>query len=259
MRRAAAALALAALVLGLTACGDDEAGAGNGGERLDVAAAASLTQAVKQYAAEFGEAEGIRVAPRFAGSDELAAQIRQGVRTDVYLAADDKLPAQLAGEGELEESTLFASNRLVVIVPAGGQVTDLKGLEGDGIRLALGDPAVPIGRYAREAIEDLPGLDAQRVLANVRTEEPDVKGVVGKVSQGAVDAGIVYRTDARAAGDDLETIEIPQAAQPGIRYAGGVVSGSENAALAARFLDGLLDGAGRAALDEAGFEPPSAR
>jgi molybdate transport system substrate-binding protein len=97
------------------------------------------------------------------------------------------------------------------------------------------------------------------VLANVRSEEPDVKGIVGKLTQGAVEAGFVYVTDVTATGGKLRAIELPASLQPTVAYALVVVDDAEHAQAARRFVAGLLHGKGAAELRAAGFAPPPAR
>src|SRR5437764_686034 len=121
----------------------------------------------------------------FAGSDELAAQIRQGARPDVFASANTALPGALYREGWVERPVPFAANRLVLAVPAAGHVRSLADAERPGRAIAVGAPSVPIGAYTRTV---LARLGARAILANVRSQEPDVAGIVAKLSQGAVDA-----------------------------------------------------------------------
>jgi molybdate transport system substrate-binding protein len=248
MRRAACALlALGALAAG---CGDD----GDDGGRLVVSAAASLSDAFTKYGEEF-EAAKLRLS--FAGSDELAAQIRQGVKPDVYAAANVELPAALHREGLVEEPRVFAANRLVLAVPsASSEVRSLEDLERDGASLAVGSESVPVGSYTRGLISRIGAARRERILANVRSEEPDVRGIVGKLMQGAVDAGFVYATDIVAARGALKAIELPDELRPSVAYAAAVVKGARNPDAAREFVDGLLQARGAALLREAGFEPP---
>ena len=118
------------------------------------------------------------------------------------------------------------------------------------MKLILGAEGVPIGDYARESLE-LAGLGA--ALENVVSLEEDVKGVVGKVALGEADAGIVYATDAAAAGDDVLSFPISDYFQPKIRYYAAIVS--PGSAAAERYLDRLLGTEGQAALRGAGFLP----
>ena len=227
-----AALLLAALLI--SGCGNDGA--------LRVSAAASLKPALPAYDA------GARYS--FAGSDELAAQIRAGARPDVFAAANASLPQQLHREGLVERPVVFATNRLVIAVPArGSDVRTAADLARPGVRLAIGSATVPVGTYTRAVIAQLPRSAA--ILANVRSNEPDVAGVVGKLTQGAVDAGFVYATDVRAAGGRLEVIDLPVDAD--VTYAAAVVRGGDRIGEAREFVAGL-PGAG--ALTDAGFGRP---
>jgi molybdate transport system substrate-binding protein len=223
------------------------AGCGSGDDdQLVVSAASSLKGAFTQYG-------GARFS--FAGSDELAAQIRQGVKPDVFASANTKLPDQLYKEGLVDKPRIFAGNRLVLAVPAeDAKVTQLSDLSRGGITLAIGSEDVPIGAYTREVIAKLP--KAEQVLANVRSNEPDVKGVVGKLTQGAVDAGFVYVTDVQAADGLLEAIELPDAISPEVAYGVAVVKGAKHPDAARKFVDGLIDGDGHDALEAAGFSFP---
>jgi molybdate transport system substrate-binding protein len=239
---------LAALALLLVAGCGGEAG---GSSRLVVSAAASLTDPLTECSRGFEDAE-VRLS--FGGSDELAAQIRQGVEPDVYAAANTSLPEELAAEGLLGEPVVFATNELVVAVPAeDARVASLDDLTGD-VAVVMGAETVPAGAYAREVLSRLPAEQERAILANVRSEEPDVNGVIGKVAQGAADAGFVYRTDATGAG--LEAIALPAELQPEVAYGAGVVEGAAQPALARRYLDGLREGACAGALRAAGFGAP---
>lgn len=252
--RARPALALLGLAAAFAACGDDDddEASASGGE-LVVSAAASLEPAFTVYAEE----AGFDAKQSFAGSDELAAQIRQGVRPDVYAAANTTLPEELQADGLAGAPVVFASNRLVLAVPAeSDQVRSLDDLSTEGLALAIGEEGVPVGDYTREVVARLGQAESEAVLANVRSEEPDVAGIVGKLTQGAVDAGFVYITDVVATDGALEAIELPSKLQPEVAYGAAVVEGAENPEEAQRFIDGLLDGAGAQALLDAGFEPP---
>lgn len=245
----APALAAAGLTLALAS-----AGCGSSGPALRVSAASSLTRAFAAYA---GTLRGTRVAYDFAGSDALAAQIRGGVRPDVFAAADAALPHELFERGLLERPVAFATNRLVVAVPRrGGGVRSLEDLARPGVTIALGSPSVPVGSYARRALGRLARAQARAILAHVRSAEPDVAGIVAKLIQGAVDAGFVYATDVRAAGRRLRAIALPARIAPRVVYEAGVVRGAPHPDGARRFLRGLLSRAGRRVLRRAGFGPP---
>jgi molybdate transport system substrate-binding protein len=223
MRRAAIVLVVLVAGCGGEAAGDDR-------PQLVVSAAASLTDALTECSKRF---EGADVRLSFAGSDELAAQIRQGVKPDVYAAANTSLPQELADEGLLGRPVEFVTNELVIAVPAeGGKVSSIDDLAQPGTKLVIGAESVPVGAYTREVLAQLPPGQEQAILDNVRSEEPDVKGVVGKVAQSAADAGFVYNTDVTAAGDDLEAVTLPENLQPTVTYGAGVVEGAEQPELA---------------------------
>jgi molybdate transport system substrate-binding protein len=245
-----AAIALLALAGILASCGGDDDDGGS--SPLIVSAASSLEPAFTAYA----ERAGIDATQSFAGSDELAAQIRQGVTPDVYAAANRTLPDELHADGLVEKPVVFASNSLVLAVPAGSEIDSLEALTQPGTTIAIGDPSVPIGTYTREVLDHLPSGESEAILANVRSQEPEVSGIVGKLTQGAVDAGFVYVTDVTATESELEAIELPGRLQPDVAYGAAVVVGAEHTGEAREFIDGLLDGPGAVALEEAGFKPP---
>jgi molybdate transport system substrate-binding protein len=253
-KRPTVALLAAVVAIATTACGSSGSG-GDGG--LVVSAASSLTDAFTAYGRSF---EGGAVRFSFAGSDELAAQIAQGVKPDVFAAANTSLPERLHDEGLVGRPVVFAGNRLVIAVPAdGAKVASIADLAEPGVKLAIGSAGVPIGSYARDVLARLGARRSRAVLANVRSEEPDVKGIVGKLTQGAVDAGFVYVTDVTATGGKLRAIELPASLQPTVAYALAVVDDAEHAQAARRFVAGLLHGKGAAELRAAGFAPPPAR
>ena len=240
-------LILACLLL--AACG----GAG-GKPALTVSAATSLKTAMTAYGDDFSAAS---VRASFAGSDVLAAQIRQGVRPDVFASANTTLPEQLYKAGLVEKPRVFAANRLVLAVPASGaKVTGLADLAKPGTTIAMGSATVPVGSYTRKVLAKLPPAQSKAILANVRSNEPDVGGVVGKVAEGAVDAGFVYVTDVKAADGKLRAIDLPDDLQPQVSYGVAVVKGTKHPEQAQAFVDGLVSGDGRKRLDAAGFLPP---
>ena len=253
MRRLLAVCAVAC-ALALAACGDDDTGGSGSTPALRVAAAASLKEAFTQYGEAFDAA---RAQFSFAGSDELAAQIRAGAKPDVFAAANAKLPDALYAEGLVEKPVAFARNRLVLAVPAdGARVGGLDDLAREGITIAMGAPSVPVGSYTRKVLDGLPAAQRRAILANVRSNEPDVGGVVGKVAQGAADAGFVYVTDVKGAGGRLRAIDLPPSLSPEVVYEAAVVQGTGHPEQARAFLNGLLTGPGRAALGAAGFQQP---
>jgi molybdate transport system substrate-binding protein len=230
-------LALLAAVLALAGCGGEDEG-------VVVFAASSLTGVADELDPD---AEVV-----FGGSNDLAAQIRDGAKADVFLSASEKPLEELRADGAVELPVAFASNRLVIIVPAKNpaDVTHIVDLTRQGVKLLLGAEGVPIGDYARESLE-LAGLGA--ALDNVVSLEDDAKGVVGKIALGEADAGIVYATDVAAAGGDVLAYPISDHFQPKIRYYAAIVSPGSDAAKS--YLDALLGPDGKTALRGAGFLP----
>lgn len=240
MRRAVVASAvLFALLLPL---------AGAGATRITVYAAASLTQVFPR----------IDRAPRysFAGSDTLAAQIAQGAPADVFASASPKQTELLYHNGVLRRPVVFATNKLIVIVPTSNPagIRSVYDLRRKGVKVIVGTPAVPVGAYTRQVLESL-GISSA-VMSNVVDQESDVKGIVAKIALGEGDAGMVYKTDARPAASKVKTILIPAWAQPPIRYEIGIVRKSSHRATAAAFIKRVTSLRGRRLLVTAGFGLP---
>jgi molybdate transport system substrate-binding protein len=213
-----------------------------------------MTEALEKCAPQFSDAENADVRLSFAGSDELAAQIRQGARVDVYAAANTRLPDELHSDDLLEQPVDFATNEFVLAVPKDSDIDAIDDLTKEGTAVVVGSESVPIGAYTRETLAKLPPAQEKAILGNVRSNEPDVKGIVGKLTQGAADAGFVYVTDVNAGGE-LKAIELPAELEPQVTYGAGVVGKAEQPELAQTFVDGLTDGDCADALKDAGFGP----
>jgi molybdate transport system substrate-binding protein len=251
-------MTMVAAAVALAACGGSGSSGGSSGSAgkpgLTVSAAASLNAAFTRYAMQFSQAV---VHYSFAGSDMLAAQIEQGLKPDVFASANTTLPDMLYAKGLVSKPVVFAANGLVIAVPASStKVKSISDLEKPGVTIAIGSPTVPIGSYTRTVLARLgPGASA-KVLANVRSEEADVTGIVGKLTEGAVDAGFTYVTDVQATKGALKAIPLPQSLQPTVAYGIAVVKGDPHPAQAQEFVSGVVSGAGQADLRQAGFLPP---
>jgi molybdate transport system substrate-binding protein len=236
----------------LAACGGSDAQSSDR-PALRVSAAASLKSALTRYGDAFEPAD-----PRFsfAGSDVLAAQIRAGAKPDVFAAANAKLPDQLHADGLVEAPVAFARNRLVIATPAGQRaIAGIADLAKNGVTVAVGAPTVPIGAYTRTVLGRLPAEQRAAVQRNIRSEEPDVSGIVGKVATGAVSAGLVYASDVTTSGGRLRAVALPRALEPEVVYKAAVVKGTAHADAARAFVQGLAAARGQAELRRAGFLP----
>jgi molybdate transport system substrate-binding protein len=251
MRRS---LTCALLALTVLAAGCGSSGSSSSGGTLTVLAASSLTSAFTDLAKTYqSQHPDWKVQLSFAGSDALAAQIEQGVNADVYAAASPKYPQQLQGEKLLGDTTDFATNTLVLIVPP----HDPAGIKvvGDitkGAKLVVGDPAVPIGSYTETVLGNL-GIDPGSL--DIVSREPAVTSIVQKVELGEADAGFVYVTDAQSAGDKVQQITLPAAAQATAVYPIGVVSSSKQAKAAQQWIDLVMSSQGQQTLTGLGFGP----
>ncbi len=240
--RLAVALAACASVLTAGACiGGD---GGEGGRRgVTVFAAASLTDVFDDIAAAFEAAHpGVDVTLQFAGSSRLAAQIGAGAPADVFAAADERTAAQV----DARRVTVFARNRLAIATPPDNPagVTGLDSLSGHDLVLALCAPDVPCGVLAEQ-------VGGPQLAAAADTREPNVRGVLTKVLLGEVDAGVVYATDVRAAGDAVTGIDIDHPTSTA--YPVALLSDSVEAAA---FVDFVLSPRAQRLLAAAGFATP---
>ena len=237
---------------------------------LTIFTAASLTDAFQEMGATMEQANaGTQVIFNFAGSPTLRTQLAQGARADVFASADEPNMQGAQKEGTIaSEPRIFARNRLVAIVPAANpaQVTRLHDLAKSGVKLVLTNEEVPVGNYSRQALAKMSqdatfGLEfATRVLANLVSEEANVKQVVAKVQLGEAHAGIVYASDVTpAVRGAVQVLAIPDPFNVIAHYPIAVVRGAPNAAGARAFIDYVLSPAGQALLTKHGFlavEPP---
>lgn len=222
-------------------------------EDLLVFAAASTTEAMQEAGKAFEAAHHQKVSFSFGASSALARQIQAGAPADLFLSADEAQMDALAKAGLIDSAHRkdIASNQLVVVVPKGSKLSvhgpeDLKQVK----KLALADPqAVPAGVYARGWLERA-GLWAE--LSPKVVPALDVRAALAAVASGAVDAGVVYRTDARTSKDVKIVLFVPRSAAPPIHYPLAKLTRSKNPAADA-FFTFLSGPEGRQAFDHAGF------
>jgi molybdate transport system substrate-binding protein len=174
----------------------------------------------------------------------------------VYAAASPKQPAELYAKGLVEKPVEFATNRLVLIVPAGNpaHIASVADVTRPGVKLVICDVTVPCGDYARKALANL-GMTAA-AMKNVVSQTTDVSQTVANVAVGQADAGFVYVTDAKAAGAKVRALALPAKAKPKARDYIAVVKATRHAAAARAFVAAVLSPAGQAKLRAAGFGAP---
>jgi molybdate transport system substrate-binding protein len=229
---------------------------------LTVFAAASLVDVFEDLGAQLeAEHPALDVQFSFAGSSTLAAQLEQGAPADVFASADEAQMARLTDAGLVGDAELFAANRLMLALPvddpagvgepSGAGVPGLADLLGEGdATLAVCAPEVPCGVAAAEVLERSGLADAPD------TYEDDVRAVLTKVVLGEVDAGLVYRTDVRSAGNDVVGRAFEEAEAARNRYPVAVLDDAPNPAAAQAFVDLLLSDDGLRVLTGAGFTEP---
>ncbi|HWV78315.1 MAG TPA: molybdate ABC transporter substrate-binding protein [Isoptericola sp.] len=254
MRTHLAAGVAALAVTALAGCGATASGTGDTGTTtLTVFAAASLKGSFEDLAAQFEAAhEGVDVQLSFAGSSDLVAQIQQGAPADVFASADTATMDRLVADHLVGDPQDFATNTLEIAVPPGNPagVETLTDLASPGVKLVLCAPEVPCGA-ASAKVADAAGLDLRPV-----SEEQSVTDVLGKVTAGEADAGLVYVTDVAAAGDDVEGVELPESAEAVNTYPIAPVADSDRAELAQQFVDLVLSSEGQQSLAGFGFAAP---
>ena len=249
--------AVAAAALLLAGCGSGPgAGADASGGlsgTVTVFAAASLTGSFGTLGEQFEAAHpGVTVRFNFGASSALAESIAQGAPADVFAPASAKSMDSVVRAGDAAEPRTFARNVLAIAVPPDNPagVRGLADLAEPGLKLALCQEQVPCGTVARQVI------DKARLTVRPVTLGADVKAVLTAVQLGEVDAGLVYATDVRAAGDKVEGIEIPAAQNASTSYPIAVLTRAPNAAAARAFVDHVLSADGSAVLARAGFAGP---
>ena len=191
----------------------------------------------------------------FGGSNTLAAQITLGAPADVFASANTTIPAQLYAKGLIEQPVNFTRNTLVIVVPKANpaSIHSIYDLTKPGVSIDIANSGVPVGSYTLQVLGQM-NL-AKAVLANVVSQETDVREVLAKVALGQVDAGFVYSTDAGTVPGQVTVIPVPVWAQPKVTYAMAVVKNSPNQAQAQAFVKEVLSKAGQAQLLKFGFLP----
>jgi molybdate transport system substrate-binding protein len=191
----------------------------------------------------------------FAGSNTLAAQIKQGAPADVFASANTTIPTQLFQAGFCSKPVVFTRNTLVIVVPKSNpaHIRNVYNLTKPGVKIDIAASGVPVGSYTLQILKNMNLSTA--VLANVVSQETDVREVLSKVALGEADAGFVYSTDAKTVPGQVKVIKIPAWAQPKVQYGICVVSSSSQKPAAKAFIKRVLGKAGQKKLHKFGFLP----
>ena len=222
---------------------------------ITVYAAASLKTTFTELADEFEKAHpGATVELTFAGSSDLVTQITEGAPADVFASADEKNMAELTDAGLVDPSASedFATNVLTIAVPPSNPagVSDFADLAKPDVKTVICAAQVPCGA-ATKTVEEATGVTISPV-----SEESSVTDVLGKVTSGEADAGLVYVTDVEAAGDAVEGIDFPEADQAVNTYPIAPVADTANPEVAEAFVAFVTGEVGQGVLRSAGFGSP---
>lgn len=251
--RLAAVLALLALLVPVAACG--KTSGATGGKQtttLTVLAAASLTNAFSDLQTAYAKDHpGVRLRFSFAGSQELAAQVRSGAPADVVATADQTTMSGLTRY--VVDAKPFATNRLAIVVGKGNpkHIRKLADLARKDLTVVLAGPTVPAGRYARQI------LARAKVTVHPKSEPTDVRQVLTPVRLGEADAGIVYVTDIKdAGGTEVQEVPIPTRQNLVATYPVAAIKDSTHETAAKTFAAWLRTKPAREILTEHGFGTP---
>lgn len=219
--------------------------------RVTVFAAASLTESFRQLGNDFeAEHPGAEVTFNFAASSALVTQITQGAPADVFASADEANMQKLIDAEALADAPVtFARNTLAVIVGKGNpkKIASVRDLTDPKLIVVIAAPQVPVGAYAAQVFHKA------GITVTPRSLETDVKAVVTKVTSGEADAGVVYSTDVRSAGDKAEGVTIPDDLNTVVTYPIAVTRAAPNAAAARAFVAYVTGTRGRERMAGYGF------
>jgi molybdate transport system substrate-binding protein len=245
-------LVVSALVL--AGCGGSDDKAATKTHTLRVYAASSLTKTFQQIGDQFEkEHEGVKVEFVFGGSSDLVQQLQQGAPGDVFASADtanmDKLKSASLNKGDPKD---FATNTLEIAVPPDNpaKISGFADLAKKGVQVDVCAPEVPCGA-ATVKMEQATGITLRPV-----SEEQAVTDVLAKVSSGEADAGLVYVTDVKGAGDSVKGVPFPESSKVVNTYPIVALKGSKDVGLAQDFVDLVGGSKGQSILQAAGFAQP---
>lgn len=237
--------ALVCVAVPLSSCGNND-------KTITVLAASSLTGTFTTLASQFEKDHpGVHVKLAFDSSATLAQQATEGAPADVLATADS---TTMAGAKSVlaQAPRNFATNVMVLATPSTNPagITRFSDLNSTSVKYVVCVASAPCGTVARAL------LKRDGITADPVSTEIDVKSVLARLTEGEADAGIVYATDAVAAGDQVRTIPIPGSAKQQTTYPIAPLAQSKQSTLADQFVDVVLSAAGRKVLQDAGFGQP---
>lgn len=254
MRRAPIALAGVVVALaGVTACGggDDDS---SSQRTLTVLAASSLTEAFGDLEKTYESEHDVDVKISFDSSSILASQVIQGAPADVLATADEQTMQTVTDEDLIDgDPRIFAQNTLTIVTPPDNpaDITSIGDFNDPDVDFAVCVPEAPCGNASKKLLE----LD--KVTADPATEEENVKSVLTKVTLGEVDAGLVYVSDAQAAGKDVATVDAVNSSKVVNSDPIAVLADAQNTDAARDWADLVLSDRGQRVLKSYGFDPPA--
>ena len=239
-----------ALLIGTTGCGggDDSSSQGT----LTVLAASSLTEAFGELETTYEDEHDVDVEISYDSSSILASQVVEGAPADVLATADEPTMQTVVDQGLTDgDPTVFATNTLTIVTPPDNPagIEDIGDLADPDVTFAVCVPEAPCGD-ASQRLLDLNEVDAQPA-----TEEENVKSVLTKVTLGEVDAGLVYVSDAQAAGDDVATVDAAHSAEVVNSDPIAVLADAGDAEAAQDWVELVLSDEGQRVLESYGFDP----
>lgn len=230
---------------------------------LTVFAAASLTDAFRELGQAFAaENNSAQVVFNFAGSSQLAVQLREGAVADVFASANEVQMMTAVSAKRIQANTVqpFATNQLNLIVPIDNpaNITSLADVANPGVQLVLAVPGVPVRDYTDAMLQTLPPDFQARFYANLVSEGQNARQVVAQIALGEADAAIVYRSDVTpSVAESVQQIPLPEAQSVLAIYPLAIVAEAPQPELAQQFIDFILSAKGQAILSKWGFGPPS--
>lgn len=258
MKRAIAVVAALLILAGCSSsAGKPTKGSASPGKHavgaVVVYAAASLTEAFDTLKTQFENAHpGSTITLKFGASSDLAAQLAQGAPADVFASASPKNMDSVVSAGVAANPVTFTSNTAEIAVPPSnpGKVRSIRDLAGKGVKVATCAPAVPCGALAAKVFQNA------RLAVKPVASAKDVKSTLAVVESGDVDAGVVYVTDVRAAGNKVKGIRIPASVNARTNYEIAAVKQAKSPTLAKDWVNFVNSPAGKKVLVADGFTAP---